>query len=131
MNEGLASDGVSGIPRLLLRLEGLALLLAAGLLYQRVADSWWLFAILFLALDLGMLGYLAGPRIGAIAYNATHTLVVPVALAILGLVLPALLLLQIALVWIAHIGVDRALGMGLKYEAGFGFTHLGRIGRAP
>ncbi|NWG24971.1 MAG: DUF4260 domain-containing protein [Pseudorhodoplanes sp.] len=131
MNEGLASDGVSGIPRLLLRLEGLALLLAAGLLYQRVADSWWLFAILFLALDLGMLGYLAGPRIGAIAYNATHTLFVPVALAILGLVLPALLLLQIALVWIAHIGVDRALGMGLKYEAGFGFTHLGRIGRAP
>ena len=35
----------------------------------------------------------------------------------------------VALIWLAHIGIDRALGYGLKYEAGFGFTHLGRIGR--
>jgi hypothetical protein len=29
----------------------------------------------------------------------------------------------------AHIGIDRALGYGLKYSTGFGFTHLGRIGK--
>jgi Domain of unknown function (DUF4260)/Transposase domain (DUF772) len=31
-------------------------------------------------------------------------------------------------IWCAHIGFDRALGYGLKYSAGFGFTHLGLIG---
>jgi len=30
----------------------------------------------------------------------------------------------------AHIGFDRALGYGLKYSKGFGYTHLGRIGNA-
>jgi hypothetical protein len=37
---------------------------------------------------------------------------------------------SVALIWLAHIGFDRALGYGLKYKAGFGFTHLGRIGPA-
>jgi hypothetical protein len=36
----------------------------------------------------------------------------------------------LALIWLAHIGIDRALGYGLKYASGFGFTHLGRIGPA-
>ena len=39
------------------------------------------------------------------------------------------LMLSIAMIWLAHIGIDRALGFGLKYSAGFGFTHLGRIGK--
>jgi hypothetical protein len=29
------------------------------------------------------------------------------------------------LIWTAHIGFDRALGIGLKYPTGFGDTHLG------
>lgn len=40
------------------------------------------------------------------------------------------LVLSIAMIWLAHIGIDRALGYGLKYSRGFGFTHLGRIGKA-
>jgi hypothetical protein len=39
------------------------------------------------------------------------------------------LILSIAMIWLAHIGFDRALGYGLKYTSGFGFTHLGRIGK--
>ena len=39
------------------------------------------------------------------------------------------LVLSIAMIWLAHIGIYRALGYGLKYGAGFGFTHLGRIGQ--
>ena len=35
-----------------------------------------------------------------------------------------------ALIWIAHIGLDRALGYGLKYATGFGDTHLGHIGHS-
>ncbi|GLR92489.1 hypothetical protein GCM10007858_01070 [Bradyrhizobium liaoningense] len=48
---------------------------------------------------------------------------------VLGFGLASPLTLSIALIWLAHIGIDRALGYGLKYSAGFSFTHLGRIGR--
>ena len=63
-------SAVSGVPRIVLRTEGTTLLLTAVILYARTDDSWWLFAILFLAPDISFLGYLGGPRIGAIAYNA-------------------------------------------------------------
>jgi hypothetical protein len=36
-------------------------------------------------------------------------------------------LLPYALIWINHIAVDRLLGYGLKYPAGFKFTHLGKL----
>ncbi|HXX07929.1 MAG TPA: DUF4260 family protein, partial [Pseudolabrys sp.] len=65
----------------------------------------------------------------AVIYNAAHTLVGPLLLASAGLLLPAFNLMPLALIWIAHIGFDRLLGYGLKYAAGFGFTHLGRVGR--
>lgn len=130
MDEPNQPFGVSGWPRLLLRAEGAALFILACVLFDRVAETWWLFAIVFLVPDLSFLGYLGGPRTGAIVYNAAHTLLGPIALALLGFLLPALILVQIALIWTAHIGVDRALGMGLKYQAGFGFTHLGRLERA-
>lgn len=124
-----AAPAVAGMPHLLLRLEGLALAVVAVYLYPRVSDSWWLFAALILAPDLSFLAYLAGPRVGAAVYNVAHTTVLPFGLALLGLLLPAIILVAIALIWLAHIGVDRALGYGLKYPNGFGFTHLGRIGR--
>lgn len=122
---------VTGVPRLVLRLEGAALFTAAVFIYWQNGASWWLFALLFLAPDLSFLGYLGGPRIGAIVYNAAHTLIGPLALALLGLLLPVAGLVAAALIWIAHIGFDRLLGYGLKYGAGFGYTHLGRIGRTP
>ena len=121
------SPAVSGIPRLILRAEGLAICGLAILLYSKAGDSWWLFAILFLAPDLS---YLGGACVGAIVYNAAHTLVAPLALAAAGLLLPAFILVPLALIWAAHIGFDRLLGYGLKYGAGFAFTHLGRIGKA-
>jgi hypothetical protein len=48
-----------------------------------------------------------------------------------GEVCEFLTILLIAMIWLAHIGFDRALGYGLKYASGFGFTHLGRIGKLP
>jgi len=124
------APAVTGTPRVLLRLEGACLLIIAIVLYSRLAESWWLFAILFLAPDLSFLGYLAGPRLGAIAYNLLHTITGPILLALAGLFVPYEPAVAVALIWLAHCGFDRALGYGLKYEAGFGFTHLGRIGRA-
>jgi hypothetical protein len=120
---------VTGAVRVWLRLEGLAALALAVALYARGEHSWGLFAALFLAPDLTFLAYLAGPRVGAAAYNALHSYVGPLALA--GALLAAGRPLAVALIWAAHVGVDRELGYGLKYPTGFGDTHLGRIGRAP
>jgi hypothetical protein len=124
------APAVVGLPRLLLRLEGAALFALALFLYPKVDDSWIMFLGLVLAPDLSMAAYLAGPRVGALVYNAAHVTLGPIALAIAGFLYPAVLLIALALIWLAHIGIDRALGYGLKYDAGFRFTHIGRIGRA-
>jgi hypothetical protein len=100
------------------------------LLYGVWGGSWWVFALLFLVPDLSFIAYLSDPKSGAIIYNAAHSYMAPVALMTSGFALGEPLVLSIAMIWLAHIGFDRALGYGLKYQAGFGFTHLGRIGRA-
>jgi len=100
-----------------------------AMLYARTGASWWLFAALWLAPDLSMLGYLAGPGWGARIYNAIHAYVTPATLALAALALRQYALLPFALIWVNHIGVDRLMGYGLKYRAGFGWTHLGRLGR--
>jgi uncharacterized membrane protein len=123
------ASSVQGMPRILLRAEGAAIFALSLLLYAKVGLSWWPLAVLFLAPDLSFLGYLAGARAGAIVYNAAHTLVGPLAMAAAGLLFPVFILIPLALIWATHIGFDRVLGYGLKYGAGFGFTHLGRIGR--
>lgn len=112
------------------RLEGLALLAIAAFAYARFGQGWGLFAILFLAPDLSFAGYLAGPRIGALTYNLAHSLIGPLLLAGAGLLADQSLILALALIWLAHIGFDRALGYGLKSPEDFGVTHLGLIGKA-
>jgi len=124
-----AAGSVTGGLRLMLRLEGLALFAAMVLLYVHWGASWWLFALLFLAPDFSFIAYLAGPKIGALVYNAAHSTMAPIALMALGIALIAPMMLSLATIWLAHIGIDRSLGYGLKYSAGFAFTHLGRIGR--
>jgi hypothetical protein len=119
---------VTGGVRTLLRLEGLMLFVAMTLLFWLSGGSWWLYAILLLAPDLSFAAYLAGPRLGAIVYNAAHSIIAPIMLMAGGFALGSWVLLA-AMIWLAHIGIDRALGFGLKYGTGFGFTHLGRIGR--
>jgi hypothetical protein len=130
IDSGKSGGAVTGALRSLLRIEGLALFCAATLFYLVSGAPWWLFAVLFLAPDLSFLAYLAGPRLGAIGYNALHATIGPLLLGFCGTVVPWPMAVSIALIWFAHIGIDRALGYGLKYAAGFGFTHLGRIGPA-
>ena len=126
---GDAAGAVTGGLRTMLRLEGLALFTGMTLLYAVWGGSWWIYAILFLVPDLSFAGYLAGPRAGAIIYNAAHSYMAPMTLMITGFAIEAPLVLSIAMIWLAHIGFDRMLGYGMKYSAGFGFTHLGRIGK--
>ena len=120
---------VTGGLRTLLRLEGLALFIGMTVLYAVWDGSWWVYGILFLAPDISFAGYLAGPQVGAIIYNAAHSYMAPMALMTAGFAVSSPLVLSIAMIWLAHIGVDRALGYGLKYSKGFGFTHLGRLGK--
>lgn len=121
-----------GGPRALLRLEGAAVLVAAVIAYARLDAGWGLFAALFLVPDASFLGYLAGPRWGALAYNTAHSYLGPLALGLaagLGLGVGSVGV-AIALVWAAHVGFDRMLGYGLKYTSGFRHTHLGELGGA-
>ena len=113
-------------PAVQLRLEGAVLLALSLVLYARHDGSWLMFALLLLAPDVSMLGYLAGPRTGAAVYNAFHAHALPAALGIVGLVWGTSLLLSLALIWSAHIGMDRLVGYGLKYPSGFRHTHLDR-----
>jgi hypothetical protein len=88
----------------------------------------WLIVLILLP-DLAIAGYLRGPHVGAIAYNIVHNWATAGIVLGLGLVVavPALVLAGVLLV--AHVGMDRALGYGLKYPTAFQDTHLGRIGR--
>ena len=126
----MSGGDVRGAPRLLLRIEGAALLVCALAGYSWLGQSWWLLAALILLPDISMIAYLAGPRIGAASYNATHTSVAPFLLLAASMAIGSHAVAGLALIWLAHIGLDRALGYGLKYASGFGNTHLGPLGRA-
>lgn len=97
-----------------LRIEQAALLVVAIALYRQGDGSWGLFALLFFGPDLAALGYIAGSRIGATAYNLVHTLTAPAALAIAGVLAGTPLAVSIATIWFAHIAMDRLVGYGLK-----------------
>jgi uncharacterized protein DUF4260 len=123
------TGAATGAVRILLRLEGVVLFAGMTLLYALWDGSWWVYAILFLAPDVSFAAYLAGPKVGAIVYNAAHSYLAPMALMTTGLAIASPLVLSLAMIWLAHIGIDRALGYGLKYQAGFAYTHLGKIGK--
>jgi len=114
--------------KLFLKLEYAALLVAALIAYYEFAGNWLLFALLILAPDLSMLGYLAGPRIGAWCYNVAHAWLTALAILLAGWLLNSDSTIAVALILIAHICVDRTMGYGLKHESGFKDTHMGRIG---
>ena len=123
---GVATGGVNT----LLRVEGLTLFAGMTLLYGVWGGSWWIYAVVFLVPDLSFLAYLAGPKAGAAVYNTMHTYMPPLILSVIGFAISMPLTLSVAMIWMAHIGIDRALGFGLKYDAGFGFTKVGRLGKA-
>lgn len=103
------------------------MLTAALALYFHAGYGWLALVLLFLAPDLSMLGYLAGPRLGALTYDVVHTYALPVALGLVGVLGDVGLASQLALIWLAHIGLDRLFGYGLKYPTGFKDTHLQRV----
>lgn len=120
---------VTGLPLVLLRSEGVALFAMATVLYGTFGRSWWLFLALLPVPDLGLLGQLWSRPAGAVTYDLTHTYGPPAALGLVGVLTGSGLAAALALVWFAHIGMDRALGLGLLYPDGVGCTHLKGPGR--
>jgi uncharacterized protein DUF4260 len=114
-------------PVTLLRVEGVALLALSVLLYWVNGGSWLLFGVLLLAPDLSMLGYLAGPKVGAAIYNAFHTYAMPAVVGASGMIFASPVAMAVALIWFVHIGMDRTVGYGLKYPTSFKDTHLERV----
>lgn len=112
-----------------LRLEGLAAF-AAGLAVFVAAGGPWLLAIpLLLVPDVSAIGYLSGPRLGAFTYNLFHNWAVGLAVLGLGVWMGSSLGILAGAILVAHVGMDRAAGYGLKLPTSFHETHLGRIGK--
>lgn len=118
------------MPLAILRAEGVVLLAAALAGYFVGLDEpWWIVPLLLFVPDVLMVGYASSSRLGAILYNAGHSYPLPALLGLWATWADQPFGQGVALIWFAHIGMDRALGYGLKYETDFKDTHLGRIGR--
>ncbi len=113
----------------LLRLEYAALFALSAWVFTLTGYEWYWFFIFLLVPDVGMIGYLAGPRIGAWTYNFTHHLALGALLVVVGYMTSSALLLGAGIVQLGHGWMDRLFGYGLKYSDHFQHTHLGMIGR--
>jgi hypothetical protein len=125
--QGAVSPGVGvvvGAPRRWLGLEGLVLLAGALIAYSTLGQPWWLVPAGILVPDIAMSGYVAGTRLGAHLYNLAHATLLPAVMLGIGYWQADRLLMALALIWLAHIGLDRLVGMGLKYNDRFTHTHL-------
>ena len=109
----------------------LTALVAVVILYP---GWWWVVLAAFLAFDLSMLGYVRSTAAGAASYNAVHNYAFPALAAVTALVVEPMSEVAattagvLACSWAFHVGVDRALGYGLKLPDSFKNTHLGQIG---
>ena len=112
----------------LLSLEELAQFALVIFLFNQTSYAWWWFLVLILTPDLSMLGYLAGPKSGAVVYNFFHHKALGVVLFVLGVYLGHEVLEVGGIILFAHAAMDRVFGYGLKHETGFKDTHMGRIG---
>ena len=121
--------------QILLRVEGAAFAAIAIYLFSTLGVSRGLFVALALVPDLSALGFMAGKETGARTYNLFHLWVWPLAIGLAGYLIhigsadSSPTVLAIGLIWAAHIGVDRALGYGLKQPDSVEVTHLGPIGK--
>lgn len=107
----------------------MTMLLLSIYLFSLLDIKWWWYLVLFLAPDLGFLGYLMNPKIGALAYNILHHKGIAIILYFSGLYLGNQVLQFSGILLFGHASFDRMLGYGLKYNDSFNTTHLGVLGK--
>ncbi|TPN87353.1 DUF4260 domain-containing protein [Aquimarina algicola] len=115
--------------KITLQLEEIAMFGFGIFLFSLLPYPWWLFLVLFLAPDLGMLGYAFNNKAGAFVYNLFHHKGLAILLYGIGICLENHILQLLGIILFAHASFDRILGYGLKLEKGFKFTHLGELGK--
>ncbi|MGB6429309.1 MAG: DUF4260 domain-containing protein [Candidatus Acidiferrales bacterium] len=114
-------------PGLILRVEAAVVLVLSVALYRHAGGGWLRFALLFLVPDLSLAGYAFSVRFGTALYNTVHTYTGPLVLAGIAIFGARPVMLLYALIWTAHIGMDRLVGFGLKYPTRFQDTHLQHV----
>jgi hypothetical protein len=119
------SGVVTGRPLTWLRIEGLAIAGVALVVFAATGQPWWWVPVLFLVPDLSFIAYLAGPKVGAWFYNLAHTAPLPLALLAAGAAWDNSALIVAGAIGLFHLGIDRVLKYGVKYDHSFGLTHLG------
>jgi len=115
--------------KLTLKLEELAMLGLGIYLFSLLNYPWWLFAVFFLAPDIGMLGYLVNNKTGAVTYNFFHLKSLAIVLYLAGIYFTIPEIMFAGIIVFSHSSFDRLLGYGLKYSDSFKNTHLGPIGK--
>ncbi len=114
-------------PIALQRLEGLVVLIGSLWAWHTLGGNWWAFVLLLLTPDLTLLGYLINPKIGAALYNLIHSYPLSALALGIGLAFNLPWLALAGVLVLAHIGMDRTVGYGLKLASGFKDTHLGQM----
>ena len=112
----------------ILKIEELAQFVLGIFLFSQLDFAWWWFPVLLLTPDIGMLGYLINPKIGAFTYNIFHHKTIAIAIGLAGFYFDNPLLILIAVILFSHASFDRIFGYGLKFQDDFKNTHLGKIG---
>ncbi len=110
--------------KILIQVEEFTVFLGCIYLFSRLEYKWWWFPALLLLPDLGMIGYLVNPAVGAVSYNLVHFKGVGVAIGLLGLARGNQKAMLAGLILFAHSCMDRTIGTGLKYSDGFWHTSL-------
>ena len=113
--------------KFILQLENFFILAASIYWYSNFNFSWTMFAILLLVPDILMVGYFVDKTRGAYIYNVGHTYLLPSILFLYSLSTSQETLIMLAIIWCAHIAIDRTLGFGLKYESDFKDTHMQKV----
>jgi len=112
----------------LIKIEEFFLFGLSVFFFGQLKLAWWIYPVLFFVPDIGMIGYLAGSRWGAVLYNLIHHKAVSITLYVLGFIINSVTLMLIGLILLGHSSLDRVLGYGLKKTSSFKDTHLGEIG---
>ena len=121
------TESTFSMPRIMLHLDGAGIFIASIILYAQLDLAWWIYPLLLLVPDVFAVGYLAGQEVGAFVYNIGHLYIVPIALGIIALLSGWTFGIGIAIIWVGHIAMDRAVGYGMKYASDFKATHLKRV----
>ncbi|MDT3948385.1 DUF4260 domain-containing protein [Staphylococcus haemolyticus] len=111
----------------LIRLENACVFITVISVYFIFDFSLWIFLVFLLVPDISMIGYAINKVIGSKLYNLGHTYVLPIIVALLYLITNEETMLQISLIWLAHISMDRTIGYGLKYAIGFDKTTIQKV----